>query len=192
MAQQVTITLLSGDYPQRLLKLAEAVIAARGDKSEMYMNEIHPAETLAEEYEALRVEAEESGTRVVLDAIGRKVWRRLKAAHPIRTEPDVDADTAKGDRIAGLNAESVEDDLLHASVVEPSEYACTQDQPDQSAACALGNACSGRLAYAKWADDVLSEGEFQQLLKRAWTLSQSAVIDPKALPSWQIPSDDEN
>lgn len=192
MAQQVTITLLSGDYPQRLLKAAEAAYNARNDKVELLASEVHPAETLGAEYEALRVESEEAGTRVVLEAVGRKTWRRLKAIHPIRTEPDVDAETAKGDRLTGVNTESIEDDLLHASVIEPSEYKCAHDQPDTSGACTIGNACANRVAYTKWADNDLSEGEFQQVLRKAWTLSQSAVIDPKALPSWQTPSDDEN
>lgn len=192
MAQQVTFTLLSGDYPQRLLKLAEAAYAARNDKVELLANERHPAEVLAEEYEELRVKAEKAGTVVTLDAIGRKTWRHLKAIHPIRTEPDVDADTAKGDRLTGVNAESIEDDLLHGSLVRPAKYKCAGDQPDVNGACTLGNACSNRVAYTKWAEDDLSEGEFQQALKKAWNLSQSAVIDPKALPSWQIPSDDES
>lgn len=193
MAQQTTLTLLSGDYPQRLLKLAEAAYAAREDRAELYANETHPAETLAEEYEALREEAEAAGIHVTLEAVGRKVWRRLKVAHPVRTEADgADADVAKADRRAGVNTDTVEDDLVHASIVEPSEFRCAQDQADRSKACIAGNPCSTRGAYMSWAEDDLSEGEFQQILQKAWVLSQSAVIDPKALPSWQIPSDDEN
>lgn len=192
MAQQTTLTLLSGDYPQRLLKLAEAAYAAREDTIELLAGEVHPAEQLAEEYEALRVEAEEAGLHVRLEAVGRKVWRRLKVAHPVRSEADSDADTAKADRRAGVNTDTVEDDLAHASVVEPSEYKCAQDQADRSAACTIANPCTTRAAYTKWAEDDLSEGEFQQVLQKAWVLSQSAVIDPKALPSWQTPSVDEN
>lgn len=192
MAQQFTIPLLTGDYPQRLEDLKDAAYAARDDKITLYANERHPAEILAEEHEALRIEAEEAGLVVTLEAVGRKSWRRLKAAHPVRTEPDVDVDTARVDRRAGVNTDTVEDDLLHASVVEPSEYKCAHDQPDQSAACTVGNGCSTRAAYTKWAGDDLSEGEFQKVLTIAWGLSQTAAVGPKALPSWQTPSDDEN
>jgi hypothetical protein len=173
MAQTSTIILLTGDYAERLVQLADAASRAEKDDATLLMGERHPREVIAEEYEALKAEAEQAARdadRVVtLTAVGRKRWRELKAAHPPRTDGDPEA--VKGDRLAGVNTESVEDDLVHASVTTPT--------------------LTSRAAFDEWAD-ALSEGEWQTILLRAWQLANGASVDPKSLPPWRTPSGAEN
>lgn len=159
MAQTTTIHLLTGDYPDRLNAAFAAAKAAEKDDSPLLMGEDHPYDVLSAEYAELKAEAEDAGISVTLTAIGRKGWRQLKVDHPPRTEGD--ADTIKADRLAGVNTATVEDDLVFASVSAP-EF-------------------SSRGAYDEWADS-LSEGEFQTILNRAWSLANVAQYDPKSLP----------
>lgn len=160
MAQTTTIHLLTGDYPDRLNAAFAAAKAAEKDETPLLNGEDHPYDVLAAEYAELKAEAEESGISVTLEAIGRKGWRELKQNHPPRTEGDADA--IKGDRLAGVNTSTVEDDLVYASVKVP-EF-------------------SSRGAYDEWAD-ALSEGEFQTILQKAWSLANVAQFDPKSLPA---------
>lgn len=170
MAQTVTRVIPDGDYPSRLQALYTAAIAAAEDEQKnpptLLNGQKSPAEELAEEHEALKAEAEDDAREkrrvVTLRALGRSKWRELKQKHPIRVEGDgVDADTAKGDRMAGLNTETVEDDLVFASIIEPK--------------------FTSRADYDEWADE-LSEGEFQMLVRDAWALVNVAQVDPKSLP----------
>lgn len=158
--QTKTITLLTGDYPDRLNALYRAANAAKDDETPLTLADIHPYDTLREEYDALKAESEAAGIVVTLGAVNRPAWRKLKAAHPQRIEGDEDA--IKGDRLAGLNTDSVGDDLVHASVLEPK--------------------FTTRSAFDEWADE-LSEGEFQTLLRAAWSLANVAQFDPKSLPA---------
>lgn len=171
MAQTSTIVLLTGDYAERLSQKAEAAKAAEAFDGPLLAGEEHPRDVIAAEYEALKAEAEaaskEAERTVTLAAVARPAMRELRVKHPARTEGDPDA--VKADRIARLNTETVEDDLLYASVVVPK--------------------FTSRAQFDEWADS-LSEGEFRTLVKRAWQLANVALIDPKSLPHWQIPSGD--
>lgn len=167
MSQTTTITLLTGDYADRLGEALDAYQRAvkdeeRSDGSDMLMGERAASETLLEEFNTLNAEAKKAAIKakrqVTVQAVGRKVWRELKAKHPIRTEGD--PDVVKGDRIAGVNTETVEDDLVYASVIAPK--------------------FASREAYDEWADN-LSEGEFQTILRAAWGLANVAQHAPKAL-----------
>lgn len=160
MAQRTTIHLLTGDYPDRLNTAYAAAKAAENDESALLMGEEHPYVVLSQEYADLKAEAEAAGVTVTLEAVGRKGWRDLKAKHPARTEGD--PELVKQDRIAGVNADTVEDDLVYASVIFP-EF-------------------TSRGAYDEWAD-ALSEGEFQTILQKAWSLANVAQYDPKSLPA---------
>lgn len=160
MAQTATIHLLSGDYPDRLNALWAAAKAAEKDESARTLAEGDPYEALAAEYDALKSEAIAEGKTVKIKAVGRREWRRLKEQHPPRTEGS--EDVIKGDRLAGVNVASVEDDLVFVSLIEP-EF-------------------TSRAAYDEWADE-LSEGEFQTILQRAWQLANIAQYDPKSLPA---------
>lgn len=182
MAQTIRRVFPDGDYPQRLSALWSALEAALKDEQNgkslaLLAGERPPSEELAEEYQALKDEAEadaETKQRVVvLRAIGRKAWRDLKEKHPPRVKSDeVDEDTAAGDRLAGVNSDTVEDDLVHTSVEVP-EF-------------------SSRAAFDEWADTVLSEGEFKVLLMDAWSLVNRAQFDPKSLPASRSQRSDTN
>ncbi|WP_294567618.1 hypothetical protein [uncultured Arthrobacter sp.] len=169
MAQTATIRLLTGDYPDRLNSLWAAAMAAQNDKTPRTLADEDPFDVLSREYEALKAEAEEAGLSVTIKAVGRREWRTLKQNHPARVEGD--PETIKGDRLAGLNTSTVEDDLVYASLVSP-EF-------------------TSRAAYDEWAD-ALSEGEFQTILTRAWQLANVAQYDPKSLPASRTPSNAGN
>lgn len=171
MAQTTTVTLLTGDYPDRLNQLWAAAQAAKDADPELLAGEEHPYDVLAAEYADLKAEAEAEAERqrrkVTLQGVGRKQglpgrpsWRDLKEKHPPRTEGDPDA--LKQDRLAGVNVETVECDLLYASIVTP-EF-------------------GSRDAFDEW-EGGLSEGEFQTVVRRAWDLANVAQTDPKSLPA---------
>lgn len=169
MAQTATITLLNGDYPDRLNDKWRAAQAAKDDESPQLLTDEHPYLVLQREYEALKAEAIEAGLQVTIEAVGRRAWRELKVKHPPRTEGD--PDLVKADRVAGVDLSTVDDDLVYASLVEPK--------------------FTTRAAYDEWADS-LSEGEFQTILRRAWELANIAQIDPKSLPALPTRSNGEN
>lgn len=180
MAQTTTIHLMTGDYPDRIRKALAAAQAAEQDDTPLLGGEEHPYDVLVREYEELKAEAEKASEKakrkVVLQAIGRRngqegrpSWRDLKVAHPPRTEGD--PEVVKGDRLAGVNADTVEDDLLYASVIVPK--------------------FTSRGAFDEWADG-LSEGEFRTLVNRAWRLANVAEADPKSLPALPTRTSGEN
>ncbi|MFT3871065.1 MAG: hypothetical protein QM714_00230 [Nocardioides sp.] len=160
MARTRSLLLMTGDYAERLTALYVAAQNAANDDTPTRIGE-SPYADLREEYDALKAEAEENGIRVVMEAVNRKVWRDLKAKHPARTEHP-DPEVLKGDRMAGVNTETVEDDLVYASLRTP-EFA-------------------SRAAYDEWADG-LSEGDFQTVLAAAWELANGSRFDPKSLPA---------
>lgn len=162
MARTTTVHLLTGDYPDRLDALWRAANAALDDKAPRTALEEDPYVVLKAEYDALKAEALVEATSVTLTAVGRKAWRTLKGKHPIRGGDDVDAETVKGDRLAGVNTDTVEDDLVYESVTSP-EF-------------------TSRAVFDEWADG-LSEGEWQTLVTKAWELANGARLNPKDLPS---------
>ncbi len=180
MAQTLTREFPDGDYPTRLNAALAAFTAAEQDEQkngpgQLLGGEKSPAEELADEYNALKAEAHADAAEkrriVTLRALGRKQWRPLKEAHPPRAGEGVDEDMAKGDRLAGVNTDSVEDDLVFASVIEPQ--------------------FASRAEFDEWADD-LSEGEWNTLVRDAWRLVNVAQFDPKSLPASRTQTSDEN
>jgi len=171
MAQTQRVVFLTDDYGERLDVAYAAFVKAKQDEEKgtapaRTAMEPDPVTQLAEEYQALASEAEAAGTVVVLTAIGRQRWRSLKREHPPRTEGH--EDDIKGDRLSGVNTETVEDDLVYASVTEPK--------------------FDTRHDFDQWADS-LSEGEWQTLVTTAWKLANGARFNPKALPSSPTLSD---
>lgn len=180
MAQTLTREFPDGDYPSRLNDALAAFSAAEAHEAKngtgpLLNGQKSAAETLADEYNALKAEAHADAAEkrriVTLRALGRKQWRPLKEAHPPRAGEGVDEETAKQDRLAGVNAETVEDDLVFASVIEPM--------------------FADRGEFDAWADE-LSEGEWQTLVRDAWRLVNVAQFDPKSLPSSRTQTADEN
>ena len=161
MPRTTTVHLLTGDYADRLAAIGAQAEAALKDETPLTIAEVHPYEALKAEYDELKAEALEAGTTVTLTAVGRKKWRELKEKHHPRSGDDVDSDTARGDRMAGVNTDRVEDDLVYASLTSP-EF-------------------KSRDAFDEWADE-RSEGEWQVLVTRAWELANGARLDPKELP----------
>jgi hypothetical protein len=171
MPRTSTLLLVTGDFAERLDALYETVQDSErdSDSGARRIGETSRNAELREAYEALKTEAEDSAIKVTLQAVGRKEWRTLREKHPPRTEGD--AELVKQDRLAGVNVDTVEDDLVYASLLEPK--------------------FENRAQYEEWAD-ALSEGEFQAVLGRAWTLASVARMDPKSLPALQTPSNGGN
>lgn len=160
-----------GDYMERLNHLWAAFDAASKDEAEeggspRLMLEGSASEELRAEYEKVRAEAKDAAKEqrrfVRLEGISRSKKRDLERKHPPRTEGE-DDETLQADRSAGMNLDSVEDDLLYATVIEP-EFRTRAD-------------------FDEWADEALTEGEFQTLLRAAWELANVAQFDPKSLPA---------
>lgn len=182
MAQTIRRVFPDGDYPQRLQELWAALELAQKDEQDgkaatLLAGEASASEQLAEEYRTLKAEAEadaEAKRRVVvLRALGRKAWRDLREKHPPRLRSEeIDEDTAKGDHMAGVNTDTVEDDLVYATVEQP--------------------AFGSRSAFDEWADSDISEGEFKVLLLDAWSLVNRAQFDPKSLPASRSQRSDTN
>lgn len=164
-----TVLLLSGDYADRLDDLYGRAEQVEQSERPARLGESSEYAAIRAEYEALKAEAEAAATKVSLEAIGRKQWRALKERHPPRKGDDVDEDVRRGDRAAGVNIETVEDDLVYASLVEPK--------------------FESRAQYDEWADS-LSEAEFQTVLFAAWKLVNVARTDPKSLPASPTRSSD--
>lgn len=163
MPRTTIVHLLTGDYPDRLEAALRAAKAAAQDEAPRTALEADPYEQLVGEYEALKAEALGAATTVELTAVGRKQWRALKEKHPPRSGDDVDKEIADSDRLAGVDTDGVEDDLVCSSTSSP-EF-------------------SSRAAFDEWAD-TLSEGEWQVLVIKAWELANGARLDPKDhLPS---------
>lgn len=165
MSQTTTITLLTEDYADRLAEQLEVVKraeAAEEESGSQLAGEASAVEEAIAEFNALNVEAKKASAKakrdVTLRAIGRSTWRKLKEKHPPRVEGD--AEIVKGDRLAGVNADTVEDDLVFASVSVPK--------------------FTSREAYDEWAGD-LSNGEFNTILRAAWGLANVASHAPKSL-----------
>lgn len=165
MARERTIILLGGDYAERIDASYGAAQAAyrdeeSGNSAPLTVGETSAYVTLKSEYEALKAEAEEHGTKVTLRALTRQQWRDLKAAHPPRTEGDEEA--VKADRVAGVNTDTCDDDLVAAALVEPS--------------------FKSRAAFDEWAGD-LAEADWRFVMQTAWALVTESRFDPKALPA---------
>lgn len=169
MARTDKVILLTGDYAQRLDEIYSAANEALKDESPRTLAEGDPYADLQADYAALKAEAIEEATaskRIVeMTAVMRPKWRELKQKYPPRTEGH--ESLIEGDRLAGVNTEEVEDDLVHASLTSP-EFA-------------------SRSAFDEWAD-TLSEGEWQMLVIKAWELANGARFDPKSLPASRTPS----
>jgi hypothetical protein len=181
MSRTSTMLLLTGDYADRLDALyAQAQDAERRaeKQADSASRRLDPKadnsaaaelERTRQEFNALRAEAEAEGMKVTLQAIGRKEWRAIKEKHPPRSGEGVDPEVVKQDRLAGVNADSVEDDLVYAAVIEPG--------------------FTSRAAFDEWVDE-LPEGDFQAILHRAWSMVNVARVDPKSLPVSPTPSGD--
>lgn len=172
MARTDKVILLTGDYAQRLDALFSAANDALKDEGAKTLAEGDPYADLLGDYNELKAEAIAEATVVEMTAVARPKWRELKKKYPPRTGGH--KDDVEGDRLAGVNTEEVEDDLVHATV---------QSVQEKGSDVIL----SSRGAFDEWAD-TLSEGEWQTLVVKAWELANGARYDPKSLPVSRTPS----
>lgn len=152
-----------GDFPEKLDVAYRAAQEALKDTSARTMTEGDPYLELKAEYDALcqksKAASRKARTYIVLRELSRNDWRKIKADHPPRT--DGDADDVKADRMAGMNTDSAEDDLIYAALVEP--------------------AFDTRAAFDEWAGN-LGAGKFATIAHEAFLLTMEARRDPKSLP----------
>ena len=174
MARTDKVILLTGDYAQRLDAIYTQATQALEDESPRTALEGDPYATLEADYRTLKAEAIADATVVEMTAVARPKWRELKKKFPPRTEGT--ESTIEGDRLAGVNTDEVEDDLVHATVNSVQERGHTV-------------ALTSRGAFDEWAD-TLSEGEWQTLVVKAWELANGARFDPKSLPASRTRSTD--
>lgn len=167
MAMHEKVPFFTDDYGQRLEALESALANARKDRDRaasanggvpQTMLETDPVPELEDQLEALYAEALEKATVVVLAPVKRDAWRKLKEAHPPRTGEGVAEDERKADAAAGHNVDTIDDDLVHASLVEP-EF-------------------KSRAAFDDWAGD-LAAGEWQTLVNVAWEITNGIRSVPK-------------
>ena len=175
-----TVTILGEDYAERIGQLARAAEDARRREDEQAAlreqgDHDNPAQRmgqrststekpksvrLAEEHDALVAEAEAEGIKVVVKALGRKVWNALVAAHPPR--PDNDEDEA-----AGVNEDTFKEALVCGGTVtiggreEPYRSILSPDLSDEDL-------------------DALSAVDFDRLYITAFALNRMSGGDPKA------------
>lgn len=181
MAQTLTRIFPDGDYATRLDEAMEALQAAIKDERDgngltLLAGEEPPSSVLAEEYSAIKAAAEKDAKRkrrvVTLRAIGRSAWRKLKEEHPPRAGGEGIADEdVETDRRFGVNIDTIEDDLVFASVSEPK--------------------FASRAAFDEWADE-FSAGEWNVLVMDAFGLVNGARFDPKPPPALPIQRSDKN
>lgn len=184
MSDTKVVDLLSESYADRLDALWGAVEQASKDEARLAATDAPSGRTLDEttasvaelaaEYKALRSEAIEdakANQRHIEMRLERKAWRELKEKHPPRSGEGVDREDIEADRGAGLNVETASDDLLYAAIVEPK--------------------FTSRAAFDEWADR-LTNGQFTTLVLAAWSHSNRARYNPKALPASLTPNSATN
>jgi len=135
---------------------AEARGRAEGDKSPRLASDKPASLLLKEEHDLLVAEAEADAVRVKVQALGRKTWRELVAAHPPRKD-------TKTDEAVGVNEDTFKQPLVEASIVEPS-------MSDGERADFLDN---------------IADVDFDRVYFTAFALNRGVSPDPKALLSSQ-------
>jgi len=183
----------TGDYAERINRLAAAVAAAEADiaslaarlKEEQDSDEPTLAtestttaeelvearaarDRLADDFRALRDEAEGAGLRVTLRGLSDLEWDEIVDKYPPRDEEQF----AKGDRALGFNERKGARDFIRIALVDP-EF-------------------STRAKFDAWvAEKGLTRGDLAAMLKKAHILTNGmGYTDPKLLQSSQIPSGD--
>jgi hypothetical protein len=163
------VVILQGDDQAKLeeLRLAVASAQRRANLALPRLGDSEPADvaSLVAEHDAFLEEASERAALVELQALGRRQWRSLVAAHPPR-------DGNEQDQSLGVNEESFGDALVPASIVAP-----VFDTP------------ADRDAFL----DSLSDAQFDQLYATAYSLNKMVGADPKGLSlgSAATPKSDE-
>jgi hypothetical protein len=169
------VTIYGGDYLDRIRHLERQAVVLEdaiedAKKAEAETKEPRTSDEIADsvrltekhdrivdERDAVRDEAEESALHVRVQALGRREWKALIAAHPPQTVKDDNVTAAKerSDVLSGVNDDTFKDALVAASVIEP-EGITPEDL------------------------DVLADVDFDRIYLTAFSLNRGTSPDPKA------------
>lgn len=156
-----TTILWQGDDLARIQELEEAVYSAVSRAGPRLMHEGDPKLAAAREHDEFVTAAKVRAVVVTLQALGRKKWGALVAAHPPR-------DDDEQDMAFRFNTETMADPLVSASLRSATA-------PDPAYTPDLSTD-EGREEFL----DSLSDGDFGRLYKDAIVLNRGASPDPKA------------
>lgn len=163
-ARTATILLYQGDDQARLDELAAEVDRARVAGSPSRLNDVDGYAAAVDAYRDFASEAKDRAVAVVVRALGRRQWRSLVDAHPVREGNERDA-------AYGVNFDSFGDALVPPSIAAP-EFTTPAD----------------RDAFL----DGLSDVDFGRLYQAAFALNRVPATDPKDLIAFAaIRSSDE-
>jgi hypothetical protein len=146
---------LRGDLVAEIEQLDRELVAA-GSSPSTGMEDGARLRELAERIEALRTEMREDGNNhdFILQALPTRDYRALKAQHPPRL--DDDGDVVAEDHVLRANIDTLAEPLLRACCVDPV------------------------LDDATWrsVEPILSDGQYDDLVKAAIVVNQGAVRVP--------------
>ena len=160
----------TGDYATRLARLRAAAEAAREDKTPLINGEAHPYDEIAEEYEALKAEADGNGLRLVLRGLRDDEWDALVDEFPPRT----DEAHAESDKAWGLNERTSLRPLVYAGLVEPR--------------------LASRAEFDAWVvEQGLTRGDLHGAAIKVWSMTNGGGLpDPQLLSPLPTRADDES
>ncbi len=179
------VTIYQDDYLDRIRHLEQRAEAARESVDAQLpriQSEVPEYMRLAEEHDALVKEAEESAVDVRVQALPRKVWKALAAAHPPRvfaedgtvTKADTESDAA-----AGVNIDAFRDALVYGGKITVDGTATSYQSIVEPT---LGSKDI----------DEFSDIDFDRIYFAAYKLNRIPDSDPKAsLVSRLTPKNDE-
>lgn len=160
MARTRTVYFWTDDELSRVDRLQRAAVLAASAEQPTTGTKLEgdPVAALRAEYEAERraieAAAKADGRYAVLRELGRNAWREVKRKHPPRED-------SKTDAVLGFNADTVDDDLVRASLVEP---ALSDDE------------------FEDWVEEQ-GNSVWALLSATAWELTTGERTDPKPLPA---------
>lgn len=135
-------------------RVAEDQVAPTGR-----LNDPSPLQEAADAYDAVVVEALSRAVTATVQALGRKAYRGLLAAHPPREGNETDAQL-------GFNESTFSDALLEFFDAETGEKSVIAPE------------FSGRQPLIDWLND-LNDGTFSQLAEAAVRVNEGRSPDPK-------------
>jgi hypothetical protein len=165
------VTIYQGDYLDRLRFLAqrfEEVVKAES-KTARTLADVPESDGIADEYDALKAEAEKTAIRVRIRAIRRSQYREMADKHPPRTGDDVDPGIVLADSKMGVNEKDFRLVLVPAAIVEVSVGEKSTPWAEMSE--------DDREDFL----DTITEADFELLFSHAFALVNSFGSAPKAL-----------
>lgn len=170
--RSAVVTIWTGDYLDRIRHIerqAEAAKEAAEDAGPRLASDVPEYLELARQHDELVREAEKSAVHVTVQALPRKVWQALVAAHPPRTveKNKVSEQQARSDALSGVNDETFKDALVVGGEIELN-----------GKSVAYRSVVEPELTEDDF--DALSAVDFDRIYLTAFALNRGAVADPKA------------